>query len=127
MKTVQVAIHDPEYADSVRQSLLQDGYHSVFLVNYPDITLGGVILVEAAELSSFPWLAEGHEHLLVIVSKERDDLEKIWNAGVRHAVFYGDPPQLARVSILALELCLSVHRPAGAKAPAGSPAKTNNR
>jgi hypothetical protein len=127
MKTVQVAIHDPEYADSVRQSLLQDGSHSVFLVDYPDITLGGVILLEATELSSFPWLAEDRERLLVIVRKEREDLEKIWDAGVRHALFYGDPPQRARALILARELCLSVHRPAGAKAPAGTPAKANSR
>jgi hypothetical protein len=41
-----------------------------------------------------------------MVHKERDDLLKIWDAGVRHVVFQGDPPQTARVVVLGVELGL---------------------
>ena len=50
MKTVQVAIQDLEYADSVRNVLLQDGEHRVHLVKKPDVTLGGVIVMDTPHL-----------------------------------------------------------------------------
>src|ERR1700749_5107711 len=111
MKTVQVAIHDSVYADSIRELLLQDGGHIVSLVELPDVTLGGVILVESTDLGGLPLLIQEQERLVVIVSKELDDLEKIWDAGVRHVLFYGDPPQRARILVLAVELTLSARRP----------------
>jgi hypothetical protein len=54
MKTVQVAIRDPVYADSIRNLLIQDGGHLVHLVPKPDVTLDGVMVVEAANLHGFP-------------------------------------------------------------------------
>lgn len=105
MKTVQVAIQDPEYADSIRSLLLLDGGHQVHLVKRPDLTLGGVIVVEAADLESLP-LAGEQARLIVVARKERDDLCKIWDAGVRHLVFYGDPPHTAHVVVLGVELGL---------------------
>jgi hypothetical protein len=109
VKTVQVAIHDPEYADSIRRLLLQDGIHCVQLVEHPDVTLSGVIVVDAADLSNSTWLANERERLIVIVHKEHDDLIKIWDAGVRHALFYGDSPNLARVLVLGVELSLNAN------------------
>jgi hypothetical protein len=52
----------------------------------------------------------------VMVHKERDDLCKIWNAGVRHVVFHGDPPHTARVAVLGVELSLGA-RASGRVAP----------
>jgi len=105
MKTVQVAIQDPEYADSVRNLLIQDGGHLVHLVPKPDVTLDGVIVVDAADLDGLP-LSNEKERLVVMVRKEQEDLSKIWEAGVRHVVFEGDPPQTARVIVLGVELSL---------------------
>lgn len=109
---MQVAIQDPEYAASVRHLLLQDGRHRVHLVETPDLTLRGVIVVDAVDLNSFPSLANEHERLVVMVHKERDDLSKLWDAGVRHVVFHGDPPHRASVVVLGVELCLGLRTPA---------------
>jgi hypothetical protein len=106
MKTVQVAIHDPEYADSIRGLLSQDGNHRVHVVERPDVTLGGVIVMDAMHLDGLPLLEREQNRLVVLVRKERDDLSKIWNAGVRHVVFHGDPPYTARVAVLGVELSL---------------------
>ena len=95
MKTVQVAIQDPVYADSVRDLLIQDGGHLVHLVQKPDVSLDGVIVVEADHLEVIP-LSNEMERLIVVVRKEHDDLSKMWDAGVRHVLFQGDPPHTAR-------------------------------
>jgi hypothetical protein len=105
MKTVQVAIQDPGYADSIRSLLVQDGVHQVHLVEKPDLTLDGVIVVDAANLDGFPLPPNRRERLIVVV-KERDDLPRIWDAGVRHVVFLGDSPDTARVVVLGVELAL---------------------
>jgi hypothetical protein len=112
MKTVQVAIQDPLYADSIRNLLVQDGVHRVLLVEKPDLSLDGAIVVDTAHLESLPLRSNERERLIVIVRKERDDLSRIWDAGVRHVVFYGDPPQTARVVVLGVELGLASRVPA---------------
>jgi hypothetical protein len=106
MKTVQVAIQDPEYADAIRNVLVRDGVHRVHLVERPDLTLGGVIVMDAANLGGFPLPAKEQERLLVFVRKQHGDLSKIWDAGVRHVVFEGDSPHTARIAVLAVELGL---------------------
>ncbi len=116
MKTVQLAIQDPNYADSIRDLLVQDGGHRVHLVDQPDLALGGVIVLDAANLESLRVAPNERERLVVMVHKERDDLCKIWNAGVRHVVFHGDPPHTARVAVLGVELSLGA-RASGRVAP----------
>jgi hypothetical protein len=115
MKTVQLAVQDLDYADSVRNVLVQDGEHRVHLVKKPDVTLGGVIMVDAPQLNCSPLLAWEQERLVVVVQKERDDLSMVWDAGVRHVVFQDDPPQTARIVVLGLELSLASN---GATGPA---------
>ncbi|MGA2881695.1 MAG: hypothetical protein ABSG13_22315 [Bryobacteraceae bacterium] len=104
MKTVQVAIQDPEYADPMRNLLSQDV--RIHLVATPDVTLSGVIIVDAANLLKLPLLAKEQERLIVIVHKERDDLSALWDAGVRHVIFRGDSPRMTRGVVLGVELSL---------------------
>jgi hypothetical protein len=104
MKTVQVAIQDSGYADSIRDLLVQDGSHRIHLVEKPDFTLGGVIIVDAAKLDGLSLPPHGRERFIVMVQKERDNLSRIWDAGVRHAIFHGDPPRSVYVAVLGLEL-----------------------
>jgi hypothetical protein len=113
MKTVQVAIQDPGYADSIRGALLEDGNHWVHLVEMPDASLGGVIVVDTMCLNTFPLLANELERLIVLVDKQSDDLSRVWDAGVRHVLFHGDPPHMARIMVLGMELALASleHRP----------------
>jgi len=114
VKTVQLAIQDPELAHSIRNLLLQDGRHQVHLVDLPDLTVAGVILIEAVHLRNFPSLTNQPERLVVIVHRERDDLSKIWDAGVRHVLFHGDSPQAACTKVLGVELAMA---PREASAP----------
>ncbi len=107
VKTVQVAIPDAAYADCIRNLLLQDGNRLVHLVPTPDVSLEGVIIVDAANLSSLALLPKEQERLIVMAHKERDDLSKLWDAGVRHVVFHGDPPSTIRIAVLGLELTLA--------------------
>ena len=65
--------------------------------------------MDAARLSAFPALANEHKRLLLMAHKDRDDLSKIWDAGVRHVLFYGDSPQTVRVAVLGRELSISVN------------------
>ena len=114
MKNVQVAIQDSRYANSIRTLLLQDGSHKVQLVPMPDLRVNGIIVVDAVDLRSFPLLVNEQDRLVVIVHKERDDLSKIWRAGVRYVVFEGDSPHRARNVVLGAELSLWSLRERGA-------------
>ncbi|MBV9771556.1 MAG: hypothetical protein JOZ32_18440 [Bryobacterales bacterium] len=105
-KTVQVTIQDLEYANCIRKLLSRDGSHRVHLVERPDVNLDGVIMVDAAHLDVDWVLANEPERLVVIVHKERDNLLKIWDAGVKHVVFHDDPPHAARIVVLSVELVL---------------------
>ena len=110
VKTVQVAIQDPVYADCIRSLLSEDGRHQVQLVQKPNIKLAGVIVLDAAYLGCVSTPASEQHRLIVVAHKREDDLGKIWDAGVRHVIFYGDPPQNVRIAVLALELSLSASK-----------------
>jgi hypothetical protein len=107
MKTVQVAIHDSECADSLRDLFLQDRCRQVRVVAMPDISLDGVIIVDAAHLRVLPLLQKQQERLIVMVDEIDDDLTQLWDAGVRHVVFRRDPPRLVSGVILGIELRLA--------------------
>ena len=105
MTTVQLAIHDSEYAQSLRNLLLRDGTHRVLLVDKPDLKVHGVVVVESnscEDLSALGALAA--ERFVVITRKGSDHLTKIWEAGVRHVVFEEDSPTTAQLAVIAAEL-----------------------
>jgi hypothetical protein len=109
VKTVQVAIPDPGYADSIRNLLVQDGRHQVHLVEKPDFGLNGVIIIDARQLVDCPSLRKEQKRLVAMASKTGDDLEKMWDAGIRHLLFYEDPPERLRILVLAVELKLAAN------------------
>jgi hypothetical protein len=110
VKTVQVAIRDPAYADSIRDLLSKDARRQVHLVEKPDVNSEGVIIADAGHLDNLPPLAIEQSRLVVMVHQDRDDLSKLWDAGVRHVLFYGDPQQTVRSIVLGLELSLAASR-----------------
>lgn len=109
MKTVQVAIPDPVYADSVRNLLTEDGRHQVHLLERPNFELPGVIVMDALCVNSLPAMAKEQKRLLVIAKKDRDDLAKLWDAGIRHVLFYEDPPHWLNMLVLGIELSLAAN------------------
>jgi aspartate 1-decarboxylase len=106
MQTVQVAIRDSEHACSLRDLLLVDGVHQVHLVERPNLAIAGVIVMDLDHLDRSGALAAERERLVVMASKARIDLARVWKAGVRHVVFRGDAPRTVRVAVLATELTL---------------------
>jgi hypothetical protein len=106
MKTIQLALQNSEYAESLRCLLLRDGTHRVYVVDRPDLRLDGVVVIDSAQADSLSLLDGEPERFVVITRKGSDHLAKIWDAGVRHVVFEGDPPSTAHLAIIAAEMRL---------------------
>lgn len=106
MKTIQLAIGNTEYAQSLRDLLLRDGTHRVYLVDVPDLRLDGVIVMDGDRPEHLAMLDQQPERFVVITHKGSDSLASVWNAGVRHVLFDGDPPNTAQLAIIAAELRL---------------------
>jgi hypothetical protein len=106
MKTVQLAIRDSEYAQSLRNSLLRDGTHRVYLVDQPDMRIDGVVVIDGNTLDNLAAYGEQAERFVVITRKGGDSLSRLWNAGIRHVLFEGDSPSTAQLAIIAAELRL---------------------
>ena len=108
VKTVQLAIHDFGYAQALRNELLRDGGHEVYLVEKPDLKRDGVVVLDEKGLDSLNTLSESiAERLVVIARKGADHLAQLWRAGIRHVVFEKDSSRTAQMAVLALELRLS--------------------
>jgi hypothetical protein len=106
MKTVQIAIRDSEYAQSLRKSLLRDGTHRVYLVAEPDLRIDGVVVIDRSELDGLSLCKEQPERFVVITRNGIDSLSLLWRAGIRHVVFEGDSSCTAQLAIIAAELRL---------------------
>jgi hypothetical protein len=108
MQTVQLALRDSEQAHSLRELLTEDGIHQVHLVKHPNMAMAGVIVMDVENIELLRVPASGLDRLVIMASKNAAHLTKLWEAGVRHVVFYGDPPWTVRVSVLATELMTSL-------------------
>jgi hypothetical protein len=106
MKTVQLSIRDSAYAESLRNTLLRDGTHRVYLVEQPDMRIEGVVVIDGSELDRFSACWNHPERLVAIVQKGTESLPGLWNTGVRHVVFEGDSPGIAQLAVIAAELRL---------------------
>ena len=115
MKTVQLAIGNMEYAQSLRDLLLRDGTHRVYVVDRPDLRLDGIVMIDGDRPANLSILDSEPERFVVIAHKGSDSLSRIWDAGVRHVLFDGDPPNTAQLAIIAAELRLPMMR--GSKTP----------
>jgi hypothetical protein len=110
MKTVQLAIGNMEYAQSLRDLLLRDGTHRVYVVDRPDLRLDGIVMIDGDRPGNLSMLDSEPERFVVIAHKGSDSLSRIWDAGVRHVLFDGDPPNTAQLAIIAAELRLPMMR-----------------
>jgi len=106
MKTVQLAIRDSDYAQLLRNLLLRDGMHRVFLVERPDLQMDGVIVVDETGFQNLTLHNAEPDRFVVITRKGTDHLSRVWDAGIRHVVFEEDPANTAQLAIIAAELRL---------------------
>lgn len=108
MKTVQLAIVDSGFAQALRNELLLDGSHEVYVVEKPDLRREGVVVVDEQSFDSLAVMPDVlTERLVVIARRGADDLARIWRAGIRHVVFEKDSSKTAQMAVLAAELRLS--------------------
>lgn len=106
MKTIQMALKDSEYAEALRNLLIRDGTHRVYVVGQPDLRLDGVVVLDGNQAENLSLIDGEPERFVVITRKGSDHLARIWDAGVRHVVFEGDSPSTAHLAIIAAELRL---------------------
>lgn len=117
MKTIQLALLNSEYAQSLRSLLLRDGSHQVVMVDRPDLKTDGVVVIDESKIDNLSLLEPEPERFVVITRKGTDHLSKVWEAGVRHVVFEGDSPNTAQLAIIAAELRLPAASRGGSYAP----------
>lgn len=106
MTTVQLAIPDSAYAQSLRNLLARDGAHRVLLVEKPDLSLNGVVVVDGSRLDDLSLPGSQPERFVVITRKGADHLTKAWETGVRHVVFEEDSVNTGQLAVMAAELRL---------------------
>ncbi|HLK18403.1 MAG TPA: hypothetical protein VKT81_05580 [Bryobacteraceae bacterium] len=106
MKTVQLAMQDSEYAQTIRTLLLRDGIHNVYLVDHPDLHLDGVVVLDQSALQDLADTDTDRDRFLVVTAKDAADLSRMWAAGIRHVVYKEDSPYTAQLAIIAAELRL---------------------
>ncbi len=111
MKTVQLAIRDSNYAQSLRNLLLRDGTHRVFVVDQPNLRLDGVVVIDANRFQNLAELDTEPERFVLITRKGAANLSRVWDAGIRHVVFEEDPPNTTQLAIIAAELRLPREQP----------------
>jgi hypothetical protein len=104
MKTVQVAIRDAGCAESICNVLRREGRHTVLVVDQPDLSLEGVIVLDCEHLERVGIAAEQPDRFVLITRKDPDRLARIWNAGIRHVVFEDDSPNTVQLAVSAAEL-----------------------
>jgi len=121
MKTVQLAMRDSDYAQSLRNLLLRDGSHRVYLVDRPDLRMDGVVVIDENRFQNLALLDSEPDRFVVITRKGTDHLSKVWDAGIRHVVFEEDSPNTAQLAIIAAELRLPR---AGTVSRVGRPAES---
>jgi len=106
MKTVQLAIRNQEFSEALRNLLLRDGTHRVYIVERPDIHLDGVVVVGGDNPENMALLKSDPERFVVVTGSQPSKLSRIWDAGARHVVFEEDSPTTAQLAIIATELRL---------------------
>lgn len=101
-KTIQLALHNSTYARWLGGLLNLDGQHRVRLVESPDLTLDGIVVVDELNLDALSPLADPER--FVVFAKRTDNLAPLWCAGIRHVVFEDSTLDSVRLTILATEL-----------------------
>jgi hypothetical protein len=104
MHTVQIAIPDRTYAQGLRDLLMADGQHQVYVVDYPSPAIDGVVVVDDA-MTNRMTLSGGFDfdRCVVFTRTVTFLVNRLWEAGVRHVIQADYPPHLGRLVVLAAE------------------------
>jgi len=104
MTTVQIAIQDRSYASALRDLLVADGMHHVYIVDNPSPAMDGVIVADESTVRRLPKPA-GIEPRRYVAFIERPDFDanRLFEAGVRYVIHRDTPPEVGRLTVFAAE------------------------
>lgn len=104
MHNVQIAIPDRTYAQALRDLLVADGQHQVHVVDYPSPAIHGVVVVDDA-IANCMTLSGGFDfdRCVVFTPTVPIEVNRLWEAGVRHVIQADYPPHVGRLVVLAAE------------------------
>jgi hypothetical protein len=104
MTTVQIAIRNRSYARALRDLLVADGQHRVYLVAAPNSALDGIVVTDEHVLER---LAASDEvdlaGYIVFVERLDFDANRLFQAGVRHVIHADAPPHVGRLIVIGAE------------------------
>ena len=101
MARVAILISDTELSKRLRTAL-KSTFSVVRLGECQDADC--VLVADAAGMESIPKPLRAPERVILLASKDSNDLTAAWNAGVRSVVWAGSPPGLLVLAIMAAAL-----------------------
>ena len=104
METIQIAISNGSYADSLRDLLVRSAGWKSAIVESPNTKAPGVIVVDVAALESLPPVLPNPERFVLITRNDPQLLARAWEAGIVSVVFEDDPLDTAMLAIMAARL-----------------------
>ena len=100
MRNVQISISDPDYTEALRDLLMADGQHEVYVVDYPSPGKDGVVVVD--DMIKLP-LGFYFGRCVFFTRTVPIEVNRLWEAGVRHVIHADYPPDVGRLVVLGAE------------------------
>jgi hypothetical protein len=124
LQTVQLSIADGRYAAEVREAAARSCAWRVELVERPDPSLNGVLVLDEASFERLPLPLPNPERIVLITRKQTELLAEAWDAGIVSVVSEDDPLNTVLLAIMAAALRVaqshSVPVPSGISPSVGS-------
>ena len=104
LQTVQLSIGDGRYAAAVREAVARSCAWRVELVDQPDLSRNGVLVLDEASFERLPLPLLNPERIVLIMRREPGLLAEAWDAGIVSVVSEGDPLNTVLLAIMAAAL-----------------------
>lgn len=103
---VQIAITDRSYAEELRRLLEDDNKHRACIVDRPNPTTDGVVVIDETTLRRIGNLEGSDAARYMVLRNESSDPDELWQTGIRYLIPVEYPPKIVRAVILGMELQL---------------------
>lgn len=104
VQTIQLAIADAAYEAALREALLRSGPWHIEIVDVPDVRETGVLVMDEETLTRVRLPLPHPERVVLITSKDPENLSQAWDAGIVSLVSADDPPSTVLLAIMAAAL-----------------------
>jgi len=104
LQTVQLAIADGKYAAAVREAAARSCAWRVELVERPDLSFQGVVVLDEAGFQRLPLPLSNPERIVLITRHAPELLAEAWEAGIVSVVSYDDSISTVLLAIMAAAL-----------------------